>query len=69
MHIVDKITADSVIAGIYPVEGWKEIVHILKYTNVAGNESYTLYSKDDRPATPILSSPYMINPEIYWEKK
>lgn len=63
MSTVDKKIADAVIDGKYPTDGW---VGIVKYTNAWGGEAYKLLRRGDPP---LMPSPFIINPEIYWEKK
>jgi hypothetical protein len=67
MATVSKAIADRVINGEFAAEdGWP--VRIVKYTNQWGGESYGI-EQNEWELGKYQASPFVINPEVYWERK
>ena len=66
MATVTKTIADDIIAGKYDEDN---IVKIVKYTNFFnGGDAYGIVQAGQDPDM-YRPSAYVINPELYWEKK
>lgn len=67
MPTVDKSIADRIIAGEFDDEP-NPTQRIVKYRNAFGGFGYGITDEHSDPETYLRPTPYVQEPEIYWER-